>query len=93
VVSSQNDPINLHTLSATEVIGKGFNEKLRDELINGESSGLLLEAKVLTERWRREYNTILNRLVENGGQIVTGGFSGIASGYAFSISGHAGACD
>lgn len=35
-----------------------FNGKLRDELWNGEIIGTLLEAKVLIERWRAEYNTI-----------------------------------
>jgi transposase InsO family protein len=37
---------------------ESFNGKLRDELLNGEIVDTLLEAKVLTERWRREYNTI-----------------------------------
>lgn len=37
---------------------KSFNGKFRDELLNGEIFDTLLEAKVLTERWRREYNTI-----------------------------------
>jgi putative transposase len=37
---------------------ESFNGKLRDELLNGEIFDTLLEAKVLLERWRREYNTI-----------------------------------
>jgi putative transposase len=37
---------------------ESFNGKLRDELLNGEIFDTLLEAKVLVERWRREYNTI-----------------------------------
>ena len=37
---------------------ESFNGKFRDELLNGEIFDTLLEAKVLTERWRREYNTI-----------------------------------
>ena len=37
---------------------ESFNGKLRDELLNGEIFDTLLEAKVLIERWRREYNTI-----------------------------------
>ena len=34
-----------------EIIGK-----LRNELLNGEIFDTLLEARVLIERWRREYN-------------------------------------
>ena len=30
---------------------ESFNDKLRDELINGEIFGTRLEVKVLTERW------------------------------------------
>src|ERR1700733_3262615 len=37
---------------------ESFNGKLRDELLNGEIFDPLLEAKVLIERWRVEYNTI-----------------------------------
>ena len=37
---------------------ESFNGKLRDELLNGEIFYTLAEAKVLCERWRREYNTI-----------------------------------
>lgn len=37
---------------------ESFNGKLRDELLNGEIFETLLEAKVLTERWRVEYNTL-----------------------------------
>jgi transposase InsO family protein len=37
---------------------ESFNGKLRDELLNGEIFDTLLEAKVLTERWRREYNQV-----------------------------------
>ncbi len=35
---------------------ESFNGKLRDELLNGEIFDTLLEAKVLVERWRKEYN-------------------------------------
>ena len=35
---------------------ESFNGKLRDELLNGEVFDTLLEAKVLIERWRKEYN-------------------------------------
>ena len=37
---------------------ESFNGKLRDELLNGEIFYTLLEAKVLVENWRREYNHI-----------------------------------
>ena len=37
---------------------ESFNGKLRDELLNGEIFYNILEAKVLIENWRREYNTI-----------------------------------
>ena len=37
---------------------ESFNGKLRDELLNGEIFDTLFEAKVLVERWRREYNHI-----------------------------------
>jgi len=35
---------------------ESFIGKLRDELLNGEIFDTLLEARVLTERWRKEYN-------------------------------------
>ncbi len=37
---------------------ESFNGKLRDELLAREQFDTLFEAKVLIERWRREYNTI-----------------------------------
>jgi transposase InsO family protein len=37
---------------------ESFNGKLRDELLDREVFDTLLEAKVLVERWRREYNHI-----------------------------------
>ena len=37
---------------------ESFNGRLRDELLAREQFDSLLEAKVLIERWRREYNTI-----------------------------------
>ena len=37
---------------------ESFNGKVRDELLNPEVFDTLLEAKVLTERWRRVYNTV-----------------------------------
>jgi len=36
---------------------ESFNGKLRDELLAGEAFDTLLEAQVLIERWRIEYNT------------------------------------
>jgi len=35
---------------------ESFIGKFSDELLNGEIFDTLLEASVLTERWRREYN-------------------------------------
>jgi transposase InsO family protein len=37
---------------------ESFNGKLRDELLNGEIFDTLFEAQVITEQWRKEYNTI-----------------------------------
>ena len=37
---------------------ESFNGKLRDELLNLEIFDTLLEAKVLIEQWRKEYNQI-----------------------------------
>ncbi len=37
---------------------ESFNGKLRDEVLNREVFDTLYEAKVLVERWRREYNQI-----------------------------------
>lgn len=37
---------------------ESFNGKLRDEFLNREVFDTLLEAKVLLEQWRRDYNTI-----------------------------------
>lgn len=37
---------------------ESFNGKLRDELLNLEIFDTILEARVLTETWRREYNRI-----------------------------------
>jgi transposase InsO family protein len=37
---------------------ESFNGKLRDELLDREIFDTLLEAKVLIERWRQEYNTV-----------------------------------
>ncbi len=36
---------------------ESFNGKLRDELLNGEVFDTLMEARVIIERWRNEYNT------------------------------------
>ena len=37
---------------------ESFNGKLRDELLNGEIFTTLMEARVLIERWRKEYNQV-----------------------------------
>jgi transposase InsO family protein len=37
---------------------ESFNGKLRDELLNRELFDTLLEAKILIERWRKEYNQV-----------------------------------
>jgi transposase InsO family protein len=37
---------------------ESFNGKLRDELLNGEIFDTITEARVLTEGWRKHYNTI-----------------------------------
>lgn len=37
---------------------ESFNGKLRDELLNGEIFDTILEAKILTEKWREHYNKI-----------------------------------
>jgi len=37
---------------------ESFNGKLRDELLNGEIFDTLVEAQVLTETWRKEYNQV-----------------------------------
>ncbi len=36
---------------------ESFNGKLRDELLNGEMFDTVIEATVIIEKWRREYNT------------------------------------
>jgi hypothetical protein len=37
---------------------ESFNGQLRDELLNGEIFDTILEARVITERWRKTYNTV-----------------------------------
>ena len=37
---------------------ESFNGTLRDELLNREIFYTVTEAKILIERWRREYNTV-----------------------------------
>jgi transposase InsO family protein len=37
---------------------ESFNGKLRDELLNREVFASLKEAKILIERWRKEYNIV-----------------------------------
>ena len=45
-------------LVAERIVIRGFNGKLRDELLNGEIFYSLAQAAVLDEQWRREYNTV-----------------------------------
>jgi putative transposase len=37
---------------------ESFNGKFRDELLNGEIFDTILESRVVTEQWRRYYNTL-----------------------------------
>ena len=37
---------------------ESFNSKVRDELLNAEEFGSVLEAKVLAKEWRQEYNQV-----------------------------------
>jgi len=37
---------------------ESFNGKFRDECLNGETFDNVLEAQVVIERWRREYNQV-----------------------------------
>ena len=37
---------------------ESFNGKLRNELLNGEIFDTITEARVITEQWRRHYNTV-----------------------------------
>jgi len=37
---------------------ESFNGKMRDEILNGEIFDTILEARVITERWRKTYNTV-----------------------------------
>jgi putative transposase len=36
---------------------ESFNGKLRDELLNGEIFDTVIEARIIIERWRKQYNT------------------------------------
>ena len=44
---------------------ESFNGKLRDELLNREIFNTLEEAKILIERWRKEYNHVRPHSVKN----------------------------
>ncbi len=37
---------------------ESFNSKLRDELLNCEIFTTMVEAKIIIEQWRREYNEV-----------------------------------
>jgi transposase InsO family protein len=47
-----------YSLSNENRYVESFNRKMRDEVLSREVFDTLLEAKVLVERWRREYNHI-----------------------------------
>ena len=51
---------------------ESINGQLRDELLDRAIFDTLLEAKVLTERWRAEYNTVHSAI---GRQLQTLGYS------------------
>jgi len=44
---------------------ESFNGKLRDELLNREIFTTLIEAKILIEQWRREYNQVRPHSAKN----------------------------
>ena len=56
-VSQANADRRLHPLISNGY-NESFNGKLRDELLNREIFYSLKEVQILTEQWRREYNTI-----------------------------------
>jgi putative transposase len=37
---------------------ESFNSKVRDELLNAEESGSVLEARVLGKQWKHDYNHV-----------------------------------
>jgi putative transposase len=45
---------------------ESFNGKFRDECLNGEILYTLAEAKVLIERWQREYNEVRPQALGGG---------------------------
>jgi putative transposase len=45
--------------SFNQAVLESFNGKLRDELLNGKIFTSLLEAQVLIENWRNEYNQFI----------------------------------
>ena len=52
---------------------ESFNGKLRDELLDREIFYTLTEAKILIERWRRQYNTVRPHSVLSSQVPWTGG--------------------
>lgn len=64
IVREWLEAVNVKTLFITpgspweNGYNESFNGKLRDEILNVEIFDTMLEAKVLIERWRREYNHI-----------------------------------
>src|SRR4029453_4682933 len=52
-----DDDLHRARLALGEPLCRGFNGRTRDELLNIEGFGTPLEAQVVIEAWRVEYNT------------------------------------
>jgi len=57
IARRRNDAVHRSGQPWENGYAESFNGKLRDELRAREQFDTLLEAKVLIERWRRNYNT------------------------------------
>jgi hypothetical protein len=53
------------TAEFTKQNGEMFNGMLRSELLNRETFATLIEAKILIEQWRKEYNQVRPHSVLN----------------------------
>ena len=53
-----HDPHRVHSTTESNGYVESFIGKMRDELLNREILYTLTEARVLIERWRREYNQV-----------------------------------
>lgn len=60
---------------------ESFNGKFRDEFLNGEVFDSVLEARVLAERWRREYNTVRPHSALGGRSPAPEAWRAAASGF------------